>query len=94
MRYTLDLYEKEVGGNMRKGVAIHLIVTPEYLRAMAESHPELTIYALRLDRGLSEPDVLETIPGTHPERERGLDDRHYIVPGMGGLGELVNNAFV
>jgi len=94
MSYTLDLYTKEVGGEMRQAVALHLIVTPEYLRAMAERHPELTVYALRLDRGLSDPDVLETVPGTHPERERGLDERHYIVPGMGGLGELVNNAYV
>lgn len=94
MSFTLDLYLKEVGGEMRSAVAMHLIVTPEYLRVMAQRHPELTIYALRLDRGLSDPEVLETIPGTLPERERGLDDRHYIVPGMGGVGELINNAFV
>ncbi|MEI8254618.1 MAG: hypothetical protein WCJ30_03005, partial [Deltaproteobacteria bacterium] len=40
------------------------------------------------------PDVLATVPGTHPDRERGLDDRQYIVPGAGGLGELLNNAWI
>lgn len=94
MSYALDVYEKEVGGHQRRSIAMHLIVTPEYLQAMSETHPELVIYALRLDRGLSEPEVLETVPGTFPDREKGLDARHYIVPGMGGLGELINNAFV
>jgi uracil phosphoribosyltransferase len=94
MLYTLDLYTKEVGGQSRALVALHLIITPEYLRAVHRRYPQLEIYALRLDRGLSDPDVLQTVPGTHPDRERGLDDRHYIVPGMGGLGELVNNAYV
>ena len=28
------------------------------------------------------------------DRERGLDDRQYIVPGGGGFGELMNNAYV
>ena len=94
MRYTLDLYQKEVGGALRGALALHLIITPEYLRAVTAAHPELTIYALRVDRGLSDPEILETVPGTHIEQERGLNERDYIVPGMGGLGELTNNAFV
>ncbi len=94
MLHALDLYTKEVGGTQRALVALHLIVTPEYIRAVHGRYPQLEIYALRLDRGLSDADVLATVPGTHPERERGLDHRHYIVPGMGGLGELVNNAYV
>ncbi len=52
------------------------------------------IYALRLDRGLSPPEVFDTVPGTFWEKERGLDDRQYIVPGGGGFGELMNNAYV
>ena len=39
-------------------------------------------------------DVLKTVPGTRWEEERGLNDRHYIVPGGGGFGEILNNAFV
>jgi uracil phosphoribosyltransferase len=75
-------------------VAVHLIVTPEYLRRITQEFPELHIFAVRLDRGLSAPSVLETIPGTHWDQERGLNDIQYIVPGAGGVGELLNNAWV
>jgi hypothetical protein len=50
--------------------------------------------ALRLDRGLSPSNVLNTAPGTHWDEERGLDDSQYIVPGAGGVGEILNNAWV
>ena len=36
---------------------------------------------------LSAPDVLETVPGERWDEERGLNERSYIVPGAGGLGE-------
>jgi uracil phosphoribosyltransferase len=75
-------------------IAVHLIVTPEYLRHVRQHHPEVVVYALRLDRGLSPPDVLETLPGERWAEERGLTDHHYIVPGAGGLGEIMNNSFV
>ena len=91
---VLRHYEKEVVGRPAKVVAVHLIVTPEYLRHVTKNHPEVVVYALRLDRGLSEPDVLETVPGTHWDRERGRTDHQYIVPGGGGLGEVLNNSFV
>lgn len=91
---VLNHYAKEVHGTARKVLAVHLIVTPEYLRHVTEHHPEVLVYALRLDRGLSDPDVLATLPGTHPDRERGLTDHDYIVPGGGGLGEVINNSFV
>jgi len=90
----VTLYKKEVKGPARRFVALHLIVTPEYLRAAREAHPDLRIYALRLDRGLSPPEVLQSVPGTHWDRERGLNDKHYILPGAGGLGEVLNNSFV
>jgi uracil phosphoribosyltransferase len=61
---------------------------------MQKDHPDVIVYAARVDRGLSAPDVLDTVPGTRWEEERGLDDRQYIVPGGGGLGELMNNAWV
>jgi uracil phosphoribosyltransferase len=89
---SIDLYKAR--GNARKYVALHCIVTPEYLRKVTQRHPDLAVYALRLDRGLSPPAVLATPPGTHWDRERGLNDQHYIVPGGGGFGEIMNNAFV
>ena len=94
MRYALELYRKEVGGSPRGIIALHLVVTPEYLRAMHDRHPEVVIYALRVDRGLSTEAALDQLPGTLPDQERGLDDHQYIVPGLGALGELMNNAFV
>ena len=46
------------------------------------------------DRGLSPEDVLATTPGECWGDERGLNERQYIVPGAGGLGEVINNSFV
>ena len=83
-----------VPGTPRKIIALHLVVTPEYLRRMRKDHPDMVIYAVRLDRGLSPPDVLATVPGTRWDEERGLDDHQYIVPGGGGFGEIMNNAYV
>lgn len=90
---ALDFY-RLIGGRPRRVLALHLIVTPEYLRKVHDLHPELTVYAVRLDRGLSPADVFDTVPGTHWERERGLDDQQYIVPGGGGFGEIMNNVFI
>ncbi len=91
---VLRHYEQAGFGKAEKILALHLIVTPEYLKFIQRNHPEVQVYALRLDRGLSDEDVLATIPGTDWERERGLTEKHYIVPGAGGLGEVLNNSFV
>ena len=91
---VLRHYRAEVQGAPHRVVAVHLIVTPEYLRHVTQHHPEVQVWALRLDRGLSDPEVLATVPGTHWERERGLTSHDYIVPGGGGLGEVINNSFV
>ena len=91
---ALAHYREAVQGKARKVVAMHLIVTPEYLRRVRDLHPDVIVYALRVDRGLSSPAVLQTVPGTRWNEERGLDDHHYIVPGAGGLGEVLNNSFV
>ena len=91
---ALGFYRDTVGGRPRRVIALHLIVTPEYLRRLRDEHPELSVYAVRLDRGLSPPEVFDTLPGTHWDRERGLDDRQYIVPGGGGFGEIMNNVYV
>ena len=80
-------------GRPRRIVTLHLIVTPEYLRRLTRE-PDVVVYALRVDRGLSAPDVLREVPGARWSEERGLDGHDYIVPGAGGLGELINNVQV
>ena len=75
-------------------VALHLVVTPEYLKRVLAEFPEMIIYAVRLDRGLSPPDVLASGLGERWDEEKGLNERQYIVPGAGGLGEILNNSYV
>lgn len=96
---AIDLYKNGIPGHTTPGkakkfIAMHLIVTPEYLRNVQKRHSDLVVYALRLDRGLSPPDILSTRPGEKWEQERGLDGEQYIVPGGGGFGELLNNSYV
>jgi len=38
--------------------------------------------------------VLATVPGERWGEENGLNDLQYIVPGGGGFGEIMNNAYV
>jgi uracil phosphoribosyltransferase len=38
--------------------------------------------------------VLQCEPGERWDEERGLTDLGYIVPGAGGVGELLNNSWV
>ncbi len=86
-------YTERVGGKPRCLAALHLIVTPEYLQHVRAECPELHVFALRLDRGLSAPEVLRAQPGLFWDREKGLNEHQYIVPGAGGLGEILNNAW-
>ncbi len=89
---SLDIYKTR--GKALRYIALHCIVTPEYLKKIQSRHPDLVVYAVRLDRGLSPHSVLDSIPGTHWDQERGLNSKHYIVPGGGGFGEIMNNAYV
>ena len=89
---VLDHYAALHIGRPLKVIALHLIVTPEYLARVRRDHPGLVVYAVRLDRGLSSKAILKTVPGTHWKEERGLNDVQYIVPGGGGFGELLSNA--
>ncbi|MEZ0392862.1 MAG: uracil phosphoribosyltransferase [Pseudobdellovibrionaceae bacterium] len=91
---ALDYYKKSVPGRARQMIALHLIVTPEYLRKVLTHHPDVQVYALRLDRGLSTEAVLKAPPGKHWDQEKGLNEKGYIVPGGGGFGEIMNNSFV
>ena len=91
---VMRLYEEEVEGKARKMVVVHLIVTPEYIKRITSAFPNASIYAIRLDRGMSDPEALQKRPGEDWARESGLNQQHYIVPGGGGFGEVMNNAWV
>lgn len=94
MSMAMSHYKTRLDGPPALVIAMNLIVTPEYIQRMTRDHPDARIYAFRLDRALSSPEALASVPGTHPAQERGLDEHQYIVPGAGGLGELLNNAWV
>lgn len=89
---ALDLYKSR--GKALKYIAAHCIVTPEYLKNILARHPDVLVYAIRLDRGLSTESVLDSVPGTFWDQEKGLNEKQYIVPGGGGFGEIMNNAYV
>jgi uracil phosphoribosyltransferase len=80
-------------GRPSRIVAMPMMATPEYLRAVLTSLENIVVYTARLDRGLSTPEVLDTVPGTRWTEERGLNEKGYIVPGAGGMGELLNNSW-
>lgn len=91
--HAYNHYKKEVGGTPKTLVSLHLIVTPEYLKNVTSNCPDMKVFALRLDRGLSAPHVLKEVPGKLWSEEKGLNDQQYIVPGAGGLGEILNNSW-
>ncbi len=88
------IYKALPGASPKKIVALNLIVTPEYLAHLTATHPDVIVYAVRLDRGMSPDGTFHTALGKCKQDERGLDERQYIVPGAGGLGEILNNSFV
>jgi len=90
---AVDVY-RDHGGASARFVAAHLMVTPEAVRRVTTACPGVRLYAGRLDRGLSTPRALAAVPGTHPDEERGLNEVQYIVPGAGGMGELLTNSWV
>lgn len=94
MTRAATIYKNLEGGSAAKMVALHLVVTPEYLKRVLTEFPEMVVYAVRLDRGLSPPDVFSTGLGERWDEEKGLNERQYIVPGAGGLGEILNNSYV
>lgn len=91
---AVDHYKNQIAGRAQKYLALNLIVTPEYLKNVLSAHTDVEVYALRVDRGLSPEKVLKAIPGQYWDQEKGLNQNDYIVPGAGGLGELLNNSFV
>lgn len=94
MSTAVDYYKETFGGEPLRLITLNLIFTPEFIARMQQDHPDVQLYALRLDRGMSSEEALGAVPGELPEEESGLDDKDYIVPGGGGFGELMNNAWV
>lgn len=92
--HVLDHYAAIGAGTPERVVFVHLVVTPEYVQRVHAAHPHVVIHAIRLDRAFSSAAALEQIPGARKDEERGLDDHQYIVPGAGGLGEVLNNSWV
>ncbi len=80
-------------GSPAKVLVVPMIATPEFFRAVLGADAEARIYTARVDRGLSSDEVLRAVPGAMWDQERGLDDRQYIVPGAGGVGEILNNSW-
>lgn len=91
---TINHYKQNVPGTATRFIAMHLIVTPEYLKRITTTHPDVEIVAVRLDRGLSTARALNSEPGKYWDEEKGLNAKDYIVPGGGGFGEIMNNSFV
>lgn len=91
---AIDYYEKQIEGRAQAYVALHLIVTPEYLKRVLTHKAPVHVFALRVDRGLSPAEILQSPLGLYWNQEKGLNDKQYIVPGAGGLGELLNNSYV
>jgi len=90
---AIRFYLTKLDGPPKRFIILNLIVTPEFIQLMhKEFGDKVSIYAIRLDRGLSLEDVLQTMPGTNWDRECGLNEHQYIVPGAGGMGEIMNNA--
>ena len=90
---AVNFYKRSELGHAKKYISLHLIVTSEYIRKVQAECPDLIVYALRIDRGASSEKVKNSIPGEFIEEEKGLTDIQYIVPGAGGLGELINNSY-
>lgn len=91
---AIESYLEAGIGRPSRLITLNLIITPEFVRRLTSAWPDVRIYALRLDRGMSTPEVLASTPGSRWSDESGLDSRGYIVPGGGGFGELMNNSWV
>ena len=93
VKRTVEIYEQRELGPAAKIIALPMIATPEFMTNLQESATNVTVYTGRLDRGLSTPEALQHPPGT-VEGERGLTDNQYIVPGAGGVGEVLTNSWI
>lgn len=91
---VIEHYKANVPGRALRFISAHMIITPEFIKTVTTEHPDVIVYAARLDRGFSSSEALAQAPGALWDQEKGLNDSQYIVPGAGGVGELINNSFV
>lgn len=70
IKEVIEFYIKNYG-TPKKFVIINLVITPEFLEKMESIDAPISVYAARLDPGLTKDD--------------------YIYPGLGGVGEMINN---
>ncbi len=85
---------REHHGTPDQVLVLTMISTPEFLRSVLDGVPDAVIVTGRLDRGLSSSEVLACVPGECWDDEVGLTDTSYIVPGAGGVGEVLTNSWV
>lgn len=77
-------------GTPKQVIAVHLITAAEYVLGITKKCPGLKVYTARVDRGLSDPEVLKSVLGSLKEQERCLNEDGYIVQGAGGMGEVLS----
>lgn len=88
---AVNFYKKEA--KAKKMISLHLVISPEFIKKIKAEAPDLIVYAFRVDRGASSERAKTAMPGEFLDEESGLTDIQYIVPGLGGLGELINNSY-
>jgi uracil phosphoribosyltransferase len=66
----INFYQKNYG-KPKKFVVINLVITPQYIKHLERINAPISLYAARLDKGLTKDD--------------------FIYPGLGGVGEMINN---
>ena len=93
---ALEFYRTTVGGRPRRVLALHLIVTPEYLRRMRDHHPELTVYAVALLRPRAVAARRVRHRARHPLGSRARPGRPALHRARRGRlpGEIMNNVYV
>ncbi len=67
---VIDHYQKHFG-KAKRFVIVNLIITPQYVKRLEKIKAPISLYASRLDKGLTKTD--------------------FIWPGLGGVGEMINN---
>ena len=67
---VIDHYQKHFG-KAKRFVIVNLVITPQYVKRLEKIKAPISLYASRLDKGLTKTD--------------------FIWPGLGGVGEMINN---
>ncbi|MBU0727700.1 hypothetical protein KKA95_03370, partial [Patescibacteria group bacterium] len=70
VKEVIEHYQKHFG-KAKRFVVVNLVITPKYIKTLEKIKAPISLYAARLDKGLTKTD--------------------FIWPGLGGLGEMINN---